>query len=70
MYLSHGMFSIYFSTIFVQKLVLKLSDCNPVLLLQFPVLSHQGVDTVDQALHQLNLGISTTMLVGNIISDS
>ena len=40
---------------------------NPVLLLQPPVLLHQGVDTVYHALHQLNLGIAEPVFVRDII---
>jgi len=41
-----------------------------VLLLEGNVLSVQGVDTVNHALDELNLGVAQTMLVGDIVGDA
>merc|ERR1739844_618264 len=43
---------------------------HAVLLLPFQVLLPERVDTVDHDLDQLNLRVSKTMLVGNVISAS
>jgi hypothetical protein len=40
---------------------------HAVLLLPFEILSPEGVDTVNHDLDQLNLGVSKTMLVGDVI---
>jgi len=41
-----------------------------VLLLEGDVLSVQGVDTVNHALDELDLGVTQTMLVGDIVGDA
>jgi len=50
---------------------LKIIGCkylHAVLLLPLEILLVQGVDTVNHDLDQLNLGVSQTVLVGDVIS--
>ena len=40
---------------------------HAVLLLELQVLLVEGVDTINHALDELNLGVAETMLVGNVV---
>jgi hypothetical protein len=41
-----------------------------VLLLEFKILLVQGVDTVNHDLDKLDLGVTQTVLVGNIVGET
>jgi len=43
---------------------------HAVFLLEFQILLVKGVDTINHGLDKLDLGVSKTMLVGNVISVS
>ena len=45
-----------------------LDVLHAVLLLELDVLLPEGVDSVDHALHELDLGVAETVLVGYVIS--
>ena len=40
---------------------------HAVLLLELDVLLPEGVDSVDHALHELDLGVAETVLVGDVV---
>ena len=40
---------------------------HAVLLLELDVLLPEGVDSIDHALHELNLGVAETVLVGDVV---
>ena len=48
----------------------KWLDLHAVLLLELQILLPQGVHTVNHDLDKLNLGVSKTMLVGDVIGVS
>jgi len=47
--------------------VAQVNNLHTVLLLELKVLLVQGVDTVNHDLDKLNLGVTQTVLVGNIV---
>ena len=44
-----------------------LDVLHAVLLLELDVLLPEGVDSVDHALHELDLGVAETVLVGDVV---
>merc|ERR1719373_766745 len=51
----------------VGKCVESKTNLHSVLLLQFKILLPEGVDTINHGLDKLNLRVSKTVLVGNVI---
>ena len=48
--------------------LVKIEYLESVLLLELKILPVEGVDSINHGLDELNLGVSETVLVGNIIS--
>merc|ERR1711963_794968 len=48
----------------------RAANLHAVLLLQFQILLPEGIDTIDHGLDELNLRVSKTMLVGNVVGVS
>ena len=47
--------------------MLDVGCLHAVLLLELDVLLPEGVDSVDHALHELDLGVAETVLVGDVV---
>ena len=54
----------------VGKCVESKTNLHSVLLLQFKILLPEGIDTINHGLDELNLRVSKTVLVGNVIGVS
>ena len=55
------------SALMLLLMLLLFMFLHAVLLLPLEVLLPEGVDTVNHALAELNLGVSKTMLVGDVV---
>ena len=50
--------------------LVQVEDLQAVFLLELKILLVEGVDSINHGLDKLNLGVSETVLVGNIISST
>ena len=65
------MVSVFFSFSFwVWSGLVQVEDLQSVFLLELKILLVEGVDSINHGLDKLNLGVSETVLVGNIISST
>ena len=54
----------------VGKFVESKTNLHSVLLLQFKILLPEGIDTINHGLDELDLRVTKTMFVGNVIGVS